>query len=132
MAEYGLKIDAKSYDRLSQWMEAGSWMSPDSKLEWSCLTSASIVDAENDAVTIARSWLKSQIESWDKEAHASTKRSALKEDDGAITPLIAHSGSPWKDFAEASFMIKNEDFARGIKWTKGDTPPNRLTFASCR
>ena len=90
-------------------------MSPDAKRAWSCLTAASIVDAENDAVKIAMSWLKAQIESWDKEAHASTERSELKEADGAIIPLIAHSGSPLAEFDESSFRIIDDDFARGHK-----------------
>ena len=130
MAEYGLKIEAKSYDHLFQRMKTGAWLSPDAKLAWPCLTFSPIADAGNDAVTIARSWLKSQIESWDKEAHSSTKRSALKEADGAIIPLIAHSGSPLKEFDEASFRINDNDFTRDAKWPGEDAPPHRLTLAS--
>ena len=105
-------------------------MSGEVKVAWSCLTPKNLIDTELYAASIAKTWLKSQVESWNKEVFNATKRGGQKDTNNATIPLLVHSGSPLKEFHASFFRIKDMDFKLLEMWKKDEEPPAHMTLAT--
>ena len=129
VAEYSLKIEAETYGQLFPKLGHGKWMSEDALTAWICIAGDTHDELAIETASIARSWLKSQVESWAKEVDQAAKRNGLRDTGNNITPLLDHSGIHLKEFAESSFRIKGKPFQSNKPWTSEEQPQPHVALA---
>ena len=101
-ADFSRKIDAKSPSHLFAPIAKNGHWSEDAKVWRSVLRDGKVPIAVNDMQVVARAWLNSQIQAWQKNVNITTKRANLKGDDWNIVQLT-HSKSPLKEFSDTAF-----------------------------
>ena len=104
-------------------------MSEDALTARRCISGDTNDELVSETASIARSWLKSQVESWAKEVDQATKRNGLRDTHNNITPLLLHSGSPLKEFSESSFRIEGKSSQPNKPWSSEEQPQTHVTMA---
>ena len=104
-------------------------MSEDALTARRCISGDTNDELVSETASIARSWLKSQVESWAEEVAHATKRVGMRDTANNIAPLLIHSGIPLKEFAESSFTIQGEYTQPDNPCDSEEQPQSHMTLA---
>ena len=110
ISDYSYQIEQKKFDHLFKKLQPCEGWSDASLTAWSVISSDSLAAAERDSHDICRAWMNSHVRKWGKECNAESTKLNLKDDAGVTLPAILPSKTPLKEFAEASFRTKSEEF----------------------
>ena len=104
-------------------------MSEDALTAWRCIAGDANDELMSDAASIARSWIKSPVESWAEEVDMAKKRGGVRDTNNNIAPLLTYSRMHIEDFADGSFRIKGASFQPSKPCGSEEQPQPRVTLA---
>ena len=94
VSDYSQQIEKLLFDTLFKKIEPNSSWSAATHMAWSVVTDSTLEDAETAAHVIARSWLNSEIQSWDGKVEKDAKMQNLRDADNNLIVCLKPSKSP--------------------------------------